>query len=248
MRSESTATPPSKLACPTLANGSLPAANNARFSLGVDRESSLLAQILPAASQRFSKLPIGGRLEISPDSSRIVRRVGEIMAEGGGAGLVIDYGGDKSFSNSIRGFKSHKIVDIFAEPGTADLTANVDFAYLRESLQGVAETAGPVTQAKFLLALGLEPRLAKLLSSATDPEQKKRIQHSAQRLIDTTGMGTQYQVMAIVKGKAGEDDVYPFAKPVKAAEVAEPVADAKPAEEAKPAEMPEEKAEAPKSS
>lgn len=154
---------------------------------------------------------------MSPDSSRIVRRVGEIMAEGGGAGLIIDYGGDRSSSDSIRGFKKHKIVDIFAEPGSADLTANVDFAYLRESLEGVAETAGPTTQANFLLSLGLEPRLAKLLGSAKDPEQQKRIQQSAQRLIDKTGMGTQYSVMAVVKGKAGEDDVYPFSKPVKPA-------------------------------
>jgi NADH dehydrogenase [ubiquinone] 1 alpha subcomplex assembly factor 7 len=139
------------------------------------------------------------------------------MAEGGGAGLVIDYGGDRSFSDSVRGFRKHKVVDLFEEPGTADLTANVDFAYLRESLEGVAETAGPMSQAKFLLSLGLEPRLAKLLSSAADPEQRKRIQDGAKRLVDKTGMGTQYQVMAVVKGPAGEDDVYPFDKPPKAA-------------------------------
>lgn len=147
-----------------------------------------------------------------------MRRVGEVLAEGGGAGLVIDYGGDRSFSDSIRGFRKHKVVDLFEEPGTADLTANVDFAYLRESLEGVAETAGPITQAKFLLSLGLEPRLDKLLSSATNAEQRKRIQDGAKRLIDKTGMGTQYQVMAVVKGPAGEDDIYPFAKPPKTAE------------------------------
>ncbi|BEI94935.1 uncharacterized protein CcaverHIS019_0705160 [Cutaneotrichosporon cavernicola] len=193
----------------------LPAANNPRFRLGVDRESSLLASLLPASSARFGRLPIGARVEICPDSSRIMRSVGEAMAEGGGAGLVIDYGSDRSFSNSVRGFRKHKVVDLFEEPGTADLTANVDFAYLKESLDGVAETAGPITQAKFLLSLGLEPRLAKLISSAADPTQRKRIEDGAKRLIDKTGMGTQYQVMAVVKGPAGEDDVYPFGKPSK---------------------------------
>lgn len=206
-------THPSKLAPKVLAHHSLPTANNARFSLAVDREPSVLSNILPASSSRFSKLPVGSRLEVSPDSSRIMRQIGEIMAQGGGAGLVIDYGGDRAFSDSIRAFQKHKIVDIFAEPGTADLTANVDFAYLKECLEGAAETAGPITQAKFLLSLGLEPRLAKLLGAAKDPEQQKRIQSSAQRLIDKTGMGTQYQVMAVVKGKAAEDDVYPFSKP-----------------------------------
>jgi NADH dehydrogenase [ubiquinone] 1 alpha subcomplex assembly factor 7 len=36
--------------------------------------------------------------------------------------------------SSRQAFKNHKIVDIFEEPGTADLTANVDFTYLKESL------------------------------------------------------------------------------------------------------------------
>ncbi|CAK9782262.1 unnamed protein product [Cutaneotrichosporon oleaginosum] len=190
----------------------LPAAHNARFRLGVDRESSLLSQLLPASSARFGRLPIGSRVEICPDSSRIVRRVGEVMADGGGAGLIVDYGADRSFSDSVRGFRKHKVVDLFEEPGTADLTANVDFAYLKESLEGVAETAGPISQAQFLLSLGLEPRLDKLLASAADQEKRKRIQDGAKRLVDKTGMGTQYQVMAVVKGPASEDDVYPFDK------------------------------------
>lgn len=80
---------------------SLPAAGNAKFTLALDRDSSMLSSLLPAASSRYSTLPIGSRMEISPDSSRIVRGLGETMAAGG-AGLVIDYGGNRSFSNSFR--------------------------------------------------------------------------------------------------------------------------------------------------
>lgn len=36
-----------------------------------------------------------------------------------------------------KAFRNHKIVDVFDEPGSSDLTANVDFAYLSESLEGV---------------------------------------------------------------------------------------------------------------
>lgn len=58
--------------------------------------------------------------------------------------------------------------------------------------------------------MGLEPRLAKLMSSAPDEETKERIRHGAKRLIDTTGMGSQYQVMGFGAGPAAEGDVYPF--------------------------------------
>lgn len=82
---------------------------------------------------------------------------------GGGAGLIVDYGGDRAYGSSFRvslkpcrgrkapcltlvklmnrlqAFRNHKIVDVFDQPGSSDLTANVDFAYLREALEGVGE-------------------------------------------------------------------------------------------------------------
>ncbi|KAL1405195.1 hypothetical protein Q8F55_008820 [Vanrija albida] len=187
-----------------------PSTSSPRFSLGLDREQSFMSSLLPASSTRFSSLPIGSQLEVSPDSSRIIRSVGSLMSNGG-AGLVVDYGGDKAYASSFRAFRKHTIVDVFDEPGSSDLTANVDFAYLRESLEGVANCYGPISQASFLLGLGLEPRLTALMSSAAgDPEKQQRIRRGAQRLIDEMGMGSQYQVMAFANGPAGEGDVYPF--------------------------------------
>lgn len=40
-------------------------------------------------------------------------------------------------TNALQAFRKHKIVDVFDQPGSSDLTANVDFAYLKESLKGV---------------------------------------------------------------------------------------------------------------
>lgn len=42
-------------------------------------------------------------------------------------------------SAKSKAFKNHQIVDVFEKPGTADLTANVDFEYLREALAGTGE-------------------------------------------------------------------------------------------------------------
>lgn len=80
---------------------SLPAAENAQFSLVVDREPSFISRLLPASSQRFERIPVGSRLEISPESSKAVREMGKLIGNGG-AGLVIDYGDDRAFSDSMR--------------------------------------------------------------------------------------------------------------------------------------------------
>ena len=74
----------------------------------------------------------------------------------GGSALIIDYGDDRVFGGSLRvisdryskfdcwtlmevvtfqAFKKHKIVDMFETPGQCDLTANVDFAYLKEAMR-----------------------------------------------------------------------------------------------------------------
>ena len=73
--------------------------------LAIARNSTTLASVLPATSVRFAELPVGSRVEIAPDSWQIMRRIGEVLGAegaGGGAGLVVDYGGDQSFGSSFR--------------------------------------------------------------------------------------------------------------------------------------------------
>ena len=101
----------------------------------------------------------------------------------------------------------------------------MDFEYLKESLAGTgeqivadgnvalisgAQPLGSVSQASFLLALGLEPRLQKLISTASTPERKEDLRKGAQRLVDTLGMGSQYRVLGVVDAVQAEQEVYPF--------------------------------------
>ncbi|WWC96656.1 hypothetical protein V866_003528 [Kwoniella sp. B9012] len=187
-----------------------------------------LSTVLPATSPRFTNLSTGSRIEIAQDSFKIMRRAGELISKGlGGCGVVVDYGGDSSYGQSFRAFKNHKIVDVFDDPGNADLTANVDFAYLRESLAGTGSSSlGPISQSSFLLSLGLQPRLRKLLDSATDERRKEDIRKSAQRLIDPLGMGGQYQVMGITNDSALRvaegGEIYPFIKKKEESKVLKP--------------------------
>lgn len=65
-----------------------------------------LSTALPATSPRFPSLPVGSRIEIAQDSFKIMRKVGQLLGgkdgKGQGAGLVIDYGGDKAYGTSFR--------------------------------------------------------------------------------------------------------------------------------------------------
>ncbi|KAJ9101897.1 hypothetical protein QFC21_003237 [Naganishia friedmannii] len=204
---------------------------NSGLTLAVSREPTTLSQVLPATSDRFASVPIGGRVEISKDSFETIRMVGQLISGqkdedvsatdkskgAGGAGLVIDYGSDGSSSNSFRAFRRHEIVHVFDDPGSADLTANVDFAYMKEALRGAATPHGPINQRTFLTSLGLAPRLDKLLQSAKTKERKLEIANAARRLVDVNGMGGEYQFLGITPRKAVPAEqpkqltpVYPF--------------------------------------
>lgn len=106
-------------------------------------------------------------------------------------------------------------MDVFHQPGQCDLTANVDFAYLKEAMEDLGastglfsmvffvsynesvSTHGPIPQGAFLTGMGLEVRMDALVKSAKNEERCVDIQNAAQRLIDPVGMGKEYNVLGI---------------------------------------------------
>ncbi|SPO27876.1 related to HEM14 - Protoporphyrinogen oxidase involved in heme biosynthetic pathway [Ustilago trichophora] len=137
----------------------------------------------------------------------------------GGISLIIDYGGDSAYGSSFRAFKQHQLVPVFNSPGNVDLTVNVDFLHLKSAIQTTdSRYLGPLDQADFLVGMGLQMRTERLVQGKC-VQDEKRIKDAANRLIDETGMGVQYRVMAVAAGSSeggrvdggGEDpDMYPF--------------------------------------
>ncbi|RPD74986.1 DUF185-domain-containing protein [Lentinus tigrinus ALCF2SS1-7] len=176
--------------------------------------------LLGMSSPRFQKLPVGSRVEVSPASFKVARQVAELLHDEGsdgvrsaGSALIVDYGGDRAYGNSFRAFKDHKIVDVFHRPGECDLTVNVDFTYLQEATADLASHHGPVPQALFLHRMGLQPRVNALKAAAKDGDRKKQIQDATSRLVDPTGMGSQYKVMALMGKRSAEpteEERWPF--------------------------------------
>ncbi|KIM40573.1 hypothetical protein M413DRAFT_164154 [Hebeloma cylindrosporum] len=157
---------------------------------------SAVSHVLGHSSLRFKDLPV--------ENSN---------APIGGCGLIIDYGEDHAFGDSFRAFRNHKIVDIFHEPGLCDLTANVDFAYLKEAMSDLVSTHGPMPQGPFLNQLGLPLRLQGMLREARTSERRKEIQSAAERLVDPMGMGKEYQVLGIANKPERTDPSYLYAYP-----------------------------------
>lgn len=106
-------------------------------------------------------------------------------------------------------------MDVFHEPGNTDLTANVDFEYLKEAMADLVATHGPIDQRTFLHGMGLPARLQGLMKGAKTQEQKDGLWRAASRLVDVVGMGGQYQVLGITNehpaSEGGESvPIWPF--------------------------------------
>ncbi|PHZ13881.1 DUF185-domain-containing protein [Rhizopus microsporus ATCC 52813] len=151
--------------------------------------------------ERFKSFKDGDRVEISPDSWNYIHAIAQYLNRNGGTGLVIDYGQDYIQGHTLRAIKNHKIIHPMSDPGTADLSADVDFAYLKQVIKERSDiiTFGPITQSEFLQSLGIHARVEKLFRSAKSSASRKAILDGAERLMDPKQMGRIYKVLAFSK-------------------------------------------------
>jgi NADH dehydrogenase [ubiquinone] 1 alpha subcomplex assembly factor 7 len=163
----------------------------------VDGPESPAATLLVPAGLRDS-IRQGAVLEICPAALALAAGLGACLSRGRGAALFVDYGYFPSAPGpTLRALQRHKPVPVLAEPGTADLSAHVDFAAFAEAGRlGGADIWGPVPQRRFLKALGVEPRLAALCDRAT-ATQRQALQSGVGRLLDPGEMGTLFKAMAL---------------------------------------------------
>jgi NADH dehydrogenase [ubiquinone] 1 alpha subcomplex assembly factor 7 len=136
--------------------------------------------------------------EVSPSAISIAHALGKRLAQRRGAALIVDYGHIESATgDTLQALRRHRFHDPLDEPGTADITAHVDFAALgRAATEGGAIVHGPVPQGTFLESLGIAARATALLAGAT-PEQSREVATAHRRLVDPAEMGTLFKVMAV---------------------------------------------------
>jgi SAM-dependent MidA family methyltransferase len=152
---------------------------------------ALAAPLPPVATE-------GAVIEVCPAGVALADAIARRVAVHGGAALLIDYGHDgETRGESLQAVRRHDKHDILVEPGTADLSAHVDFGLLaRAAREAGAKAYGPVPQGALLERLGLHQRSEMLMRNAT-PAQAEDIMRSSRRLLDLAQMGTLFKALAI---------------------------------------------------
>jgi NADH dehydrogenase [ubiquinone] 1 alpha subcomplex assembly factor 7 len=120
------------------------------------------------------------------------------LARQGGAALFIDYGpAEPSTGDSLQAIREKQAANPFTHPGSADLTAHVDFPTLADTARraGVA-VYGPVPQGIFLTRLGLFQRTDRL-ARGQRPAKAMSLIAAARRLVEPDQMGRLFKVMGL---------------------------------------------------
>lgn len=164
----------------------------------------------PASKVFLSSDEIRQHVEFSPQTLVICEEISKRIEEHGGLALIADYGHNGESKDSFRAFKKHKLHDPLVEPGMADLTADVDFAAVKKAMgKKDVLTFGPVTQRDFLLRMGIEHRVKKLLENCKE-EYKEGLELSYRTITDEDKMGARFKFVCAVPGTVKEIvDKYP---------------------------------------
>lgn len=159
------------------------------------------------------------QIEVCPKAMELTEQIAKRIGSDGGGALIIDYGKSGIISDSLQAIRKHKFVGILDDPGSADLSAYVDFASIKHSAEETSENVsvhGPITQSQFLGSLGINFRVEALLENCTE-EQAESLRTGYWQLVGDgeapfwegpeeqtpIGMGTRYQAIAIVNKKQG---------------------------------------------
>ncbi len=133
---------------------------------------------------------------------RLMVVIANRIATYGGTGLIIDYGYEGSpfgnvGGNTLQSVREHKFHDVLVDPGTADITAHVDFYNLTHAAaEGGCVIYGPVGQGELLNRLGAKERIETLCATAT-PSQQKTLISGLARLTAVDQMGELFKALCI---------------------------------------------------
>ena len=139
----------------------------------------------------------GEIVEQSPGRDEAAAALARLVADNGGAALVIDYGHERTApGDTLQAVRGHRYVPTLVDPGEQDLTSHVDFEALGAAAADAgAKVAGVVTQGDWLNRLGIGARAAALATA--NPDRVPELEDAVDRLCHEDRMGQLFKVMAI---------------------------------------------------
>ncbi|MGR3621558.1 class I SAM-dependent methyltransferase [Pseudophaeobacter sp.] len=154
----------------------------------------------PALEHRLLDTKPNDLVELTPAAAPITALLAQRIAQHGGAALIIDYGDWRSLGDTLQALQAHAPVDPLLDPGSADLTAHVDFEPLCSVAQGAGCAFSKLTpQGVFLERLGITDR-ARALAASLQGDALENLIAAHRRLTHPEEMGNLFKVLGITPG------------------------------------------------
>ena len=169
----------------------------AERAVGLDDAGELSFGLVPLPGVELPEpAPLGAIVEVAAAQMDFTAELAARILSQGGAGLLIDYGRDRSETgDSLQALHRHQKVDPLADPGGADLTMHADFPAVLHAARARGAAAAILGQGEFLRRLGIVER-AEALSRAR-PDRAETIARQLARLIDADQMGTLFKAACL---------------------------------------------------
>ncbi len=159
--------------------------------------SNFIETAISTLDSKFSGNKIGDFFEYSQESLIFINQLAKAIKKTNGVAIIIDYGYIKNqFVNTLQAIKNHQFCNILTEVGNCDITSLVNFAWLDYIANQHNLKTSIISQANFLINLGIEARREKLKLNK-DKETQKLIDSSINRLINKKSMGELFKVLII---------------------------------------------------
>ena len=170
----------------------------------VDGPALSTAELADYAAALLPEPADGDIAEICAAGDQVIDTLARRISRHGGAMLIVDYGRNGNAGDSLQAVADHRPVDVFHQPGTADLSHWVDFAALsRSAVAHGCRLIGPVPQGRFLMRIGLAQR-AEQAGSHGEAEERRSLLAAVDRLTSPAQMGEVFKVALLVPQGTGK--------------------------------------------
>lgn len=134
--------------------------------------------------------------EVSSTSENLIDNISQALKINKGAILIVDYGYDIGFGNSLQGIYQHRYCNPLENIGNTDLSCHVNFNHLKKmAIKNDIQTTDILSQGQFLHNLGIILRLESLQKNASLKE-KAILRASYERLTHPAQMGMLFKAMS----------------------------------------------------
>ncbi len=146
---------------------------------------------------RPDDLRVGSIVEISPQTRELALTIGKRIGRFGGTAIIIDYGGWGTDGFTLQAVRRHRKCPPLAYPGSADLTAHVDFRAVSKAAGAHARVSAMIEQGELLRNLGIAERMHVLAENLSGSSLQVHLA-AHRRLTLPIEMGSTFKGISIV--------------------------------------------------